>query len=386
VVLLEEEARVPKRGPAALFLFCSAVGALIGVGGLTRYAFGWLIIPAVVFVGFFGGKRRIMMALLTLAIFLAILSPWIARNYQVSGTPFGTAGYAVVEQTMLFSEHRLERSLQPELRLSPMAFLMKLMVNGRQILQSDLPRLGGTWAAAFFLVGLFVAFRNPAITRLRYFLLGSLVIFVFVQALGRTQLSEDSPDINSENLLVIFVPLVLVYGVSLFFLLLDQVNLPLIELRYVVTAVFGILVGAPMIFAFLPPKTIPISYPPYYPPVIQTIAGWVKEKELMMSDIPWAVAWYGDRQCVWLTLDAQKDFLEINDYQKPVAVLYLTPATMDSRFLTQWIRAGEQSWGSFILESMVKKEVPPSFPLRKSPAGFLPEQLVLTDTDRWRKP
>ena len=40
---------------------------------------------------------------------------------------------------------------------------------------------------------------------------------------------------------------------------------------------------------------------------------------------------------------------------------------MDARFLTQWIRAGEQSWGSFILESMVKKKVPDYFPLSESP-------------------
>jgi len=113
-----------------------------------------------------------------------------------------------------------------------------------------------------------------------------------------------------------------------------------------------------------------------------------------MSDIPWAVAWYGQRQCVWLTLkctpdandpNAHEDFFAINDYQKPISLLYLTPQTMDAKFLTQWIRAGEQSWGSFILEGMVKKKVPDYFPLSESQAGWLPEQLVLTDWPRWRK-
>ncbi len=116
---------------------------------------------------------------------------------------------------------------------------------------------------------------------------------------------------------------------------------------------------------------------------------------MAMSDIPWAVAWYGQRQCVWLTLrckpDAKdptthEDFFAINDYQKPIKLLYLTPATMDARFLTQWVKAGEQSWGSFILESIMKKKVPDDFPLTESQAGWLPEQLVLTDWQRWRKP
>jgi hypothetical protein len=151
----------------------------------------------------------------------------------------------------------------------------------------------------------------------------------------------------------------------------------------------------PMLFVFVPPKTSTVVYPPYLPPAIQTVAGWLKENELAMSDIPWAMAWYGQRQCVWLTLKCTPDakdpkghenFFFINDYQKPIRALYLTPETMDARFLTQWIRAGELSWGSFILESIVKKKVPDYFPLTQMPAGWLPEQLVLTDWQRWKKP
>ena len=65
------------------------------------------------------------------------------------------------------------------------------------------------------------------------------------------------------------------------------------------------LCSLPLTFALLPARTPPVVYPPYYPPEIQQIASWMKPDELMMSDVPWAVAWYGDRQCVWLTLDAQ---------------------------------------------------------------------------------
>jgi hypothetical protein len=219
-------------------------------------------------------------------------------------------------------------------------------------------------------------------------------VLVLTQALGRTQLSEESPEINSENLLVLLAPLVLVYGVSLFYLLLEQIHFPFPQLRYIVIGVFSLLACLPMVFVFLPPRGNPVAYPPYYPPAIQQVSGWLKETELAMSDIPWAVAWYGQHQCVWLTLrctpdpkdpNAHEDFFAINDYQKPIKLLYLTPQTMDSRFLTQWIRAGEQSWGSFILESMVKKKVPTYFPLTESQAGWLPEQLVLTDWPRWRR-
>jgi hypothetical protein len=328
----------------------------------------------------------VALGLVTFFAFAALMTPWIARNISLSGAPFGTATYTVLESTALFPEHRLQRSLEPDFTRPVLAvFWQKFTVNSRQIIQNDLPRLGGSWITAFFPVGLLIGFRNPSLRRLRYFLLACLAVLMVVQALGRTQLSEDSPEINSENLLVLLAPLVLVYGVSLFFLLLDQIELPIRELRYAVIGLFSAIACLPMFLTFLPPKTVPVVYPPYYPPAIQTVAGWMKESELTMSDVPWAMAWYGQRQCVWLTLNAQADFLAINDYQKPISALYLTPATMDNRFLTQWVLAGEQSWGSFILDSIVKKELPPAFPLRKSQKGWLPHQLVLTDWERWRK-
>jgi len=395
VSLLEQETRVPKWGPYGILVLAGLTGVMAGLGGLTRYAFGWLIIPVLVFLILFGGQRRVVLALIALAAFAAVMAPWVVRNYSVSGKPFGTATYAVVETTMLYPENRLQRSLEPDFsRLYMMAFWLKLNTNLRQIVTGELPKLGGSWITAFFLVGLLIGFRNPAVTRLRYFLLGCVLVLALAQALGRTQLSDESPEINSENLLVLLGPLVLVYGVSLFYLLLEQMRLPLRQLRYVVIGIFSLVVCLPMVFAFLPPKTTPVVYPPYFPPAIQTVAGWLKEKELAMSDIPWAVAWYGQRQCVWLTLkctpdakdpNAHEDFFAINDYQKPINALYLTPQTMDARFLTQWIRAGEQSWGSFVLESMVKKKVPEYFPLSESQAGWLPEQLVLADWQRWRK-
>ena len=395
VVLLEAEVRAPKWGPRGIMLLAALSGAMVGLGGLTRYSFGWLIIPVAVFMILFGGQRRAVLVMIVLAVFVAMMAPWVARNYYISGKPFGTATYAVVETTMLYPENRLQRSLEPDFsRLYVMAFWLKLNANMRQIITSDLPKLGGNWIAAFFLVGLLVGFRNPAITRLRYFLMGCVVVLAITQALGRTQLSEEVPDINSENLLVLVVPLVLVFGVSLLFLLLEQMRLPFLAVRYIVIGIFSVATCLPMLFVFLPPKTPPVAYPPYFPPAIQMVGSWLKEKELAMSDIPWAMAWYGQRQCVWLTLkctpdlkdpNSHEDFFAINDYQKTINALYLTPQTMDSRFLTQWVRAGEQSWGSFVLEVIMRKKVPDYFPLNQMPAGWLPEQLVLTDFKRWQK-
>jgi hypothetical protein len=310
----------------------------------------------------------------------------VTRNFVVSGTPFGTAGYAIVEGTSSFPQFQLERSVHPD--LSPAFGLkqygQKLLANGRDILTNELPRLGGSWASMLFAAGLLLNFRGMGIRRMRYFLLMCLATFIVVQALGRTQLAEESPGVNSENLLVLLAPLVFIYGVSFFFTFLGQMNLPLPQLRYAVVAAFAALSCLPMIFALLPPKASPLTYPPYFPPDIKQTAGWMNEDELMMSDVPWAVAWYGRHQCVWLSLNAQDEFFAINDNLKPVQALYLTPETLDGKFLTDWVRSNGRSWGNFVVQVELLNQIPPGFTLRRAPVGFLPERLFLTDRERWK--
>jgi len=386
VLRIEEMVREPQPRPNWLLGLALASGVLTGVGALTRYAFGWTIIPVALFLFFFSGQRRVLHTLAALGAFVVVLIPWVIRNYAVSGTPFGTAGFAIVEGTGLFPRFQLERSVHPDLThaLWLKLYVTKLLGNAHDILVNELPRLGGSWASILFLAGLLLGFRGMAVRRMRYFLLMCLGTFIVVQALGQTQLSNESPAVNSEDLLVLLVPLVFCYGVSFFFTFLEQMKLPVLQLRYAVIAVFAALSCLPMIFTLVSPKASPVVYPPYYPPDIQNTAGWMKENELMMSDVPWAVAWYGRHQCVWLTLNVQDDFFAINDYLKPVQALYLTPGTMDGKFVSELLRSGEHSWGSFIALGVLQNQIPQGFPLRNAPTGFLPDRLFLTDRERWK--
>lgn len=377
LVLLEEEGREPKRSARWPLLAGVLIGLLVGLGALTRYSFGWILLPVVAFVALYGGARRIPVAVIVVCVTGLLVGPWLARNYAICGQFFGTASYALVETPTIFPEFRLQRSLEPEfagfMRNAVDIFWHKLSTNVKLLVREELPKLGGSWASAFFLVSLMVSFRNPATRRVRQFLVGCLLLFIFVQALTRTHMSEVSPELNHENLVVLFVPLVLVFGVSMFFLLLEQMPLALVELRYMVIGLFVVVSSLPMFLVYLPPTPATVSYPPYDPPAIHTISTWMKPEELTMSDVPWAVAWYGNRQSVWLTLRPSPDpedpashehFFTINDYLKPVSALYLTPVTLDRRFISESFRRNDYSWGSFILQSFVMKRVPGYFPLK----------------------
>ncbi len=396
---LEPAAREGNRSQASLIAMAASAGVLVGIAALTRYSFGWLIIPLLVWLALLPGQNRIGLVLAGLMAFAVVLTPWVVRNYNLSGTPFGTAGFAIVQNTSKFSGHELERSLNPDLsNIDSGEYLRKLFTNTREIIKTDLPKLGGNWVSAFFLVGLLVPFRNPTLGRLRWFLVACLFCLVVVQALGQTGLTEDSPEINSENLLPVLVPLVLIFGVSLLFVLLDQVKLPSFGYRYLVFGIFYAVACAPLLFVFLAPHPSPIAYPPYYPPWIQEKASYATESELIMADIPWAVAWYGGhRNSVWLTLKyksgatekLRNDFYEINDYEKPVRSLYLSAITLknfETKSLWNWVReeGKEEGWDNFVLGTFLKREVPTGFPLKKAPEGLMPE-IFLTDSERVRK-
>lgn len=397
LVWLEAALREGQRSLTWHVFMAVAAGALVGLGGLTRYSFGWLIIPVVVVLAIWAGQKRGPLVAASVAAFLIVMTPWIIRNYQVSGTPFGIAGFAVCQDTTLFSEDHLERSLNPDFSGMNLAvFVRKVVINCRELIQNDLPKLGGSWMSAFFLVGLLMPFKNPALGRLRWFLVLCLAVLAFAQALGRTRASASSLEISSENLVVLLAPLIFAYGVSLFFILLDQLRFPHAAVRYGIIGFFGLVMSASLLLTLLPPRRTTIAYPPYFPPWIQEKSQLMQERELIMSDLPWAVAWYGDRESVWLTLKyksaptekRKNDFYEINDYLKPIKALYLTAQTLKSveiRAVLNWARgaSAEEDWEMFVLGTYLKREVPSGFPLKRAPEGLIPE-LFLTDTERGR--
>jgi hypothetical protein len=194
-----------------------------------------------------------------------------------------------------------------------------------------------------------------------------------VESLGRTHLSDDMPVLNSENLLVLLAPMTFIYGAVFFLILLDQMKLAIPQLRYAVMAGLVLVGWAMFICQLCPPKANPIAYPPYNPPDIKSISNQLNKDELIMSDVPWAVAWYGQRECISLTLNPKEDFFAINDYIKPVNALYLTPKSMDGKYLTDMAQAELNTWGHFIFAAG-DNHFPEGFPLRQPKilnSGFL---------------
>jgi len=390
------------RGGGWLIGMAALAGALAALAGLTRYSFGFIIVPVVAFLTMLPTPRRPALLFSCVAAFLILMAPWVVRNYAISGAPFGTAGYALFQNTGVFPGLELERTITPDFSLITGGELWrKLLAGMREIWDKELPRLGGSWVSAFFLVGLLVPFRSPTLSRLRWFVVLSALVLIGIQALGRTGLTAETPEVNSENLLAVLAPMVFLFGVSLFFMLLEQFGVKEAGMRVFSIGAFAVLAAVPLWFSLLTPIHSALAYPPYYPPYIQEKARSVGEKDLIMADFPWAVAWYGQRQSVWLSLKYSEDvspkyrndFQTMNQQGKPIRALYLsarTLKTIESQALSAWLR-GEgaenweeavSDWDTFVLlGAYLKHEVPTGFPLKRAPFGLLPE-LFLADTER----
>jgi hypothetical protein len=382
---IEELGRAQLESLRPLFWLAIAAGGLVGIGMLTRYAFGWVIIPTVVFLLLFSGdRRRAGLAVTACLAFAVVVTPWIIRNLMVSGTWFGTAGYAVVECTFPFPGTRLMQSPNPDMNSAywMQPYIRKFLDNTSLILQGDLLRVAGGCVMVLFLAGLLLRPQQDVARRLRYFTVTCLGVFIIIQALGRTQLSVFTPDINSENLLVLLTPLMLIFAVGFFLAVLSRFNSTSPEIQLALAGLLLVLCWQPLASDLLNSRKSPVAYPPYYPPEIQQISGWIRPDELIMSDIPWAVAWYGSRSCAWATINSNYEFFLFNDYLKPVSGLYLTLNTLDQRLISECLQGGTDSWGNFAFKNVAANQVPPHFPLKVAPYGLI-SGLFLTDRQRW---
>lgn len=370
----------------AVTRWAALAGLVIALAALSRYSMLALLAPVLAFVWIFCGRHGGRITAAVVGVTTLVVGGWLARNYHLSGHLFGLAAFAADQGSIAFPGNTLERSLSPELQLVGLSdYLRKVVLNLYDILTGELPVLGGHWLGGFFLAGLLLKYRNGVLSRLRFFVVLSLVTFCVVQALGRTHLSEDFPHINSENLLILLAPVLLLYGTGFLSTLLDQMELPIMEIRHFLIVVLVAVAGAPLLLTFLPPQTVPINYPPYYPKWIQANAGLLQEDELMMSDMPWAVAWYGNRQCVWIPRDPKETFFEIHDRHKRVSALYLTQLTSDVKFLSQIIQGRDYDWARFAGELILHRQLPQDFPLKDVWSYYIPDQLFIADRPRWRE-
>ena len=364
------------------------IGLLVGAACLTQYALGWIIVPVLWYVMLSARKSRKTIAGLTvLIIFACVVAPWITRNFMVSGMPFGLATYAPAAETSKLTDNVLERVATADILAyygpEQNEYLSKMIDNLSDIFQNEVPKIAGSWLSVCFLAGILLPFIAKGLNSTRFLLVICLLLSAIAEAATRTHLTKESPGINGENLLVVFAPMVFIFGAAFIFTMIEEINYELPSIRKMIIWVTGGFLCLPLFVTLLPPAAQLMAWPPYHPQSIHRISNFYKAEEMFASDMPWAVAWYGHHSCMGLPLNPEKDFFKINDDIYPIQGLYLTQLTLDQRFLTDFTKTSH-SWGDFLLQFYGKGMLPGSFPLRNALRDLLPDQVFLSDWERWR--
>ncbi len=338
---------------------------------LTRYAAVALVPGLALYLGWALKQRGWVWGPVFVAAFLVAISPWLARNVAVSGSPLGLAPYMALNESSLFEENSFERSLSPRLQGQEVfgALQVKALKNLQRFYQVNLRTIGEGLLICLFFTTFFYRFVRRPVHTLRWCLALSLLILLLIASLYGDA---------TFRLVLMFWPFIILYSLAFFLLMIDRLQFQVKILNMAVTAAIILLSALPMIFTLLPPRATP-PYPPYAPGLIIYVSNLLQPHELMCTDMPWATAWYGNRNSVLLpkTLD---EFYDINDIMHRFSGLYFTPLTRDQPYSRSLRSPRYLSWMP-ILEG----RIPGDFPLLHGlPLPIRdPEQLFLSDRPRW---
>ncbi len=372
---------VAKPRPMAVFLWLAGVGALFALLSLSHGLAAWLFLGLLIFAGVYF-RQRGPVVLVLLVSFGLVYAPWLVRTYQVSGSPFGVAGYAIFDSVGNSTAARMRSSDGPlTAGIAPRFFRPKLEQGVVQGVDHLLGNLGGNVIALAFFIGLLHVFRRLEVGAMRW----AILVIWGVGFVGMAGTGSLASGVAPDQLQVLFLPVMVGYGLAFLLVLFSRRETGTGALgRIILFTVLFLLSALPMILALLPHNVPPSQYPPYYEPAINRLGEWTTEDEIIGSDMPWAVAWYAERKSLWIPLKLQ-EFMATSDnglLSGPLAGLFLSPISRNQPFLSALYKGDYQDYQSLIFG----RTDLPLFPFH--------EQVLLlgdlsytfaSDTKRWDK-
>ncbi|MFL6567783.1 MAG: glycosyltransferase family 39 protein [Chthoniobacterales bacterium] len=355
------------------------VGVGFGLLALSHALTLWMFVAALVFAILFFRPRG-WAALIVLGAFLVIYTPWVARNWYLTGNPGGVAIYSFfdgINHPEAGHMRRLELDLHDA---GPGIFKNKLTTNFTEQSGKLVQYLGWSAVAAIFFVSLLHIFKRRETSMVRWIVLamwGGAFLGMSVYGINEEE------GVAANQLHILFVPIMICYGLAYLLVQWNRLNITnrLARISFI-TGIF--LVSAlPMLMTMLLPRTNRpgVHWPPYIPPYISVIGDWMKPNEITASDIPWAVSWYADRRSMWLpeSIAAFNDFHDYGVVAAPLNGLYLTPVSGSEDKLGDILKGEYRDWAPLILRSVDIQK----FTLKWATLlGMEGECVFFADTDR----
>ncbi|MFZ9920249.1 MAG: glycosyltransferase family 39 protein [Terrimicrobiaceae bacterium] len=367
-----------KKQSRSVLVSAAATGLLFGLMILAHGAAAWIFLAWLVFAAIAIRPRAltILSALVGAAI---VVAPWLWRNHIVCGHPLGIAGYELLAPVME-SESGYLRSLKDTPTLETMRPIARLQAALRIHTGQILSFLGMNFVGLMFFASLLHKFPVGPTARFRW----AIVLMWLGAWLGMALCGVDGP-VHSNQLHILFLPVFVFYGLAFLMELWNRLEIPSPAIRRAFPLFLILLSAMPLISRLVSKPIAAIQWPPYVPPFIAILGEWYGEKEIIASDMPWAVAWYANRHSLLLP-QTIKDFSKISDFRllgESLSGIYLTPVTGNRRLFSEIYKGPYDDWVLLI-------ERPPPDPLQFILPFFTPlpidgECILFADRDRWSR-
>ncbi len=254
-----------------------------------------------------------------------------------TGTNLGNAYYSFYNRFGNGEDAVMRSTLTGDLPLNQDNFILRLLGYTFGQTESLYAMLGGIFVTPFFFLSLFNHFRRFEVNAVKWFI---LVVWFFA-SIGMALFGAHDT-VNVSQIYIILTPFFVGYGVSMVFLLIARSTETeyfffvrnFVMLIIIVVSSGSFLFNLPgMVYRgiWLSARGVP-HWPPYYPLALnEKLVEETNEKEIVVSDQPWAVAWYADRKSLW-TPRRVNDFTEdlmpiIKKAQTDVQGFLVTPSS-----------------------------------------------------------
>lgn len=325
------EGRIP-------FVPAVIAGVFFTLLALTHYLTVWIALGYIIFAAVAFRPRGIV----GISILLTLIVPSVfvmLRNSGYSGTPFGTAFFALYNGIGGGNEDIVMRSREfDSFSLLDQGFFSNIIRTILLQTKTLIPFLAGIIIAPLFFISLLHPFKRPSIANFRW----AILLMFVVSALGLAIFGISDKDLDPNQTHLLFAPIMTAYGLAFISILWSK--LPMVTsspmMRNVHHLVVIIICALPLIISL--PQRVRLGlnkkdsggvphWPPYYAPALNLgLSRWLNHKQICFSDQPWAVAWYADRISVWLP-PTRTDFAEIEsaaaDLETPVAGILISPSS-----------------------------------------------------------
>lgn len=272
----------------------------------TNWTCTWVLVGLIIFSGIYFQPRGkyallgVIMGILLLLIPATIMmQPGGGISSAFQQAFYGGFGTGGVNQIMRSTD-------EFSLNINSTNFFLRLL--GATFAQSSTlyEHMGSIIVTPFFLLSLFNRYRNPVVNGLKW-----LVFSCWVCSCAGMALLGETAIMGYSQLSVIYTPFFTAYGISLVFIFLSrlQISENFNTIRNLSIAAIFIISSGKFMFEF--PRELQMGvitsargipqFPPYYPNKLNgELHDITNPQDIIVSDQPWAVAWYADRKSLWL--------------------------------------------------------------------------------------